>query len=232
MFDERHPVLEELIDGLFHIALADGGVHEAEIAFIRDVARIFGFSDADFARLREVNVGPDHADPYTVLGVRREQSDDEIRASWRRLMRENHPDKLVAQGLPRSSWRSPTRRWRPSTPPMTGLPRSAASSRSAPGFTENWPCSHAARPTPGCPARRQAITFGGKPLFAGITLTLGKGERVALVGANGSGKSTILKALAGRSSLMAAPFPAARDAHRLSLPEARTSQPADQSPNS
>ncbi|WP_374655503.1 TerB family tellurite resistance protein [Dongia sp.] len=100
MFDERHPVLEELIDGLFHIAKADGEVHDSEIAFIREVARIFGFTDADFARLREVNVGADHADPYTVLGVRREQSDEEIRATWRRLMRENHPDKLMAQGLP------------------------------------------------------------------------------------------------------------------------------------
>jgi len=45
--------------------------------------------------------------------------------------------------------------------------------------------------------RDAAVTFGGKPLFSGITLTLGKGERVALVGANGSGKSTILKTLAG-----------------------------------
>ncbi|WP_374309340.1 TerB family tellurite resistance protein [Dongia sp.] len=100
MFDQRHPVLEELIDGLFHIARADGEVHESEILFIHEVARIFGFSDADFARLREVNVGADLADPYTVLGVRREQSDEEIRATWRRLMRENHPDKLMAQGLP------------------------------------------------------------------------------------------------------------------------------------
>ena len=100
MFDERHPVLEELVDGLFHIARADGGVHEAEIAFIRDVASIFGFSAADFARMRELNVGPDHADPYTILGVRQEQSDEEIRATWRRQMLENHPDKLMAQGLP------------------------------------------------------------------------------------------------------------------------------------
>lgn len=49
--------------------------------------------------------------------------------------------------------------------------------------------------------RDAAITFGGKPLFSGITLTLGKGERVALVGANGSGKSTILKALSGQIEL-------------------------------
>ena len=100
MFEQRHPVLEELIDGLFHIARADGAVHDAEIAFIRDVATIFGFSAADFTRLRELNVGPDLADPYTILGVRREQPDAEIRASWRRLMRENHPDSLASRGVP------------------------------------------------------------------------------------------------------------------------------------
>jgi len=69
-------------------------------AYLAEVARLFGFSETDFARIREANVGPDKADPYTVLGVRREMSNEEIRAAWRKLVRDNHPDKLIAQGLP------------------------------------------------------------------------------------------------------------------------------------
>ena len=100
MFRKDSPVLEELLDGLFHIAKADGHVHDAEIAYLAEVATLFGFSEADFARIREANVGPDKADPYTILGVTREMSNDEIRAAWRKLVRDNHPDRLIAQGLP------------------------------------------------------------------------------------------------------------------------------------
>ena len=100
MFRKGHPVLEELLDGLFHIARADGRVHESELAYLAEVARLFGFTEADFARIREANVGPDKADPYTILGVRREMSNEEIRAAWRKLVRDNHPDRLIAQGLP------------------------------------------------------------------------------------------------------------------------------------
>ena len=100
MFSKNHPVLEELLDGLFHIARADGKVHDSELAYLAEVATLFGFSEAEFARIRELNIGPDEADPYTVLGITRTMSNDEIRAAWRKLARDNHPDKLIAQGLP------------------------------------------------------------------------------------------------------------------------------------
>jgi DnaJ like chaperone protein len=45
----------------------------------------------------------DHvAEAYEVLGVARSASDDEVTKAYRRLMNQNHPDKLHAKGLPES----------------------------------------------------------------------------------------------------------------------------------
>ncbi|MEM1389836.1 MAG: ABC-F family ATP-binding cassette domain-containing protein, partial [Pseudomonadota bacterium] len=41
------------------------------------------------------------------------------------------------------------------------------------------------------------LSFGGKPLFEGVTFTLAKGERAALVGRNGAGKSTLMRMVTG-----------------------------------
>lgn len=96
-----HPaVLEDLLDALFHIAHADGAVHEAEIAYLHDVAALFGFSDDDFRRIRAANGVPEEDDPHVVLGVTSASSEEEVKAAYRRLAAEHHPDRLVAEGLP------------------------------------------------------------------------------------------------------------------------------------
>jgi DnaJ like chaperone protein len=100
MFSRKSRVLEELIDGLFHIAKADGKVAAEELDYLREVARIFGFDDTDFARMREAHLGPDVADPYNILGVTRAMDNAAIKAAWRKLVRDTHPDRLMAKGLP------------------------------------------------------------------------------------------------------------------------------------
>lgn len=100
LFRRKSRVLEGLIDALFHIAKADGQVGEAEIAYLGSVAEIFGFDEADFARLRESHLGPDAADPYNILGVTREMDNAAIKAAYRRIVRESHPDRLIAKGMP------------------------------------------------------------------------------------------------------------------------------------
>jgi DnaJ like chaperone protein len=101
LFADDRAVLEDLLGGLFHIALADGEVCAAEDAYLREVARIFGFDAADYARIRATHAGPaPEEDPHAILGVAAGASADEIRGAYRRLVREHHPDVLVSQGLP------------------------------------------------------------------------------------------------------------------------------------
>ena len=100
LFAHEPAVLEELLNALFHIARADGVYHPAEREFLRKCAELFGFDAAHFERLEAEQMGADRADPYSILGVARDASDANIKSTYRTFIRENHPDKLVAQGLP------------------------------------------------------------------------------------------------------------------------------------
>lgn len=100
LFRDRPAVLEELLDVLFRIAAADGAVTDPEIRFIQRVSRIFGLGDDVFERVRAERTGGPDDDPYSVLGVKRGATDDEIKKAYRKLIRENHPDRLIAEGMP------------------------------------------------------------------------------------------------------------------------------------
>ena len=97
--DEAAPLCD-LMEGLFHIAVADGHYHPNEDAFLMQVATIFGMDEARFKRLRAQFVPDAQRDPYDVLGVAPDASLKEIRTAWRRLVRETHPDQMLARGVP------------------------------------------------------------------------------------------------------------------------------------
>jgi DnaJ like chaperone protein len=93
-------LLEDILDGLFEIAKADGVFHPGEAQFLERVADIFGFTPNAYRRIRAAHIGPDKGDPYVVLGVDYDASDEEVKSTYRMLVRENHPDKLMARGVP------------------------------------------------------------------------------------------------------------------------------------
>ena len=103
-------VLCDLMEGLFHIAVADGEYHPGEDAFLARVAEIFGMAPAHFQSLRARLVPDLGPDPYAVLGVAPEASLSEIRAAWRAQVRETHPDAMVARGVPEEAVRLAERR--------------------------------------------------------------------------------------------------------------------------
>lgn len=105
MFANQPETLTDLLEGLFHIAMADSFYHPNENAFLERVAQIFVVPDADFKALRARFVPDAEPDPYTVLGLTTGATLVDARTAWRKLVRENHPDAMMARGLPEEAVR-------------------------------------------------------------------------------------------------------------------------------
>jgi DnaJ like chaperone protein len=100
MFSNDRQVLIDLMDGLFHIAIADGAYHPREEEFLRHVAQIFGLDDRCYRALRARHVEGAPRDPYDVLGVTPNTPLDDVRAAWKQAVRDTHPDQMMARGVP------------------------------------------------------------------------------------------------------------------------------------
>ena len=100
LFVGNPAVLEDVLDGLFEIAKADGVLHPCEAQFLERVAEIFGFAPGEYRRIRASHFAPELTDPYVILGLSYAADDEELKQTYRRLVRENHPDSLMARGVP------------------------------------------------------------------------------------------------------------------------------------
>lgn len=93
-------ILEDVLDGLFHIAGADGVVTADELAYLERVGELFGLSPLTVRRLKATHLGAANDDPYVILGVAPDATDEAVRAAWRAQLSEAHPDRARARGLP------------------------------------------------------------------------------------------------------------------------------------
>ena len=100
LFGGNKILLQDVLEALFQIATADEALHPAEDQFLAEVAHQFGFSESEYAYVRSHFAVSDDEDDYRVLSLTPAASNDEVRAQYRRLVSENHPDRYVARGLP------------------------------------------------------------------------------------------------------------------------------------
>ncbi len=110
MFGSEPGTLCDLMEGLFHIAMADGTYHPAEDTFLAEVAVIFEIDELRFRTMRARFVPDTTPDPYTVLGVTPDMPLEDIRKHWRILVRETHPDVMIARGVPEEAVKLSVRR--------------------------------------------------------------------------------------------------------------------------
>ena len=112
----RRPLVQLFLQLQVMAIAADGRIDPAEHAMLVGIARRLGLSEADVSQLeallRAGTTGPSGpgarptqdklADAYIALGVTPDDDAAEIKRAYRKLISQNHPDKLAARGLPES----------------------------------------------------------------------------------------------------------------------------------
>lgn len=111
----QRQLCQTLLFFLISLALADQQVDQAEHAALQRIATLLGFNAAQLEQMLRMAQAQGHfhgssgygaqpgtslQDAYEALGVSRDVDDKALKRAYRKLMSENHPDKLIAQGVP------------------------------------------------------------------------------------------------------------------------------------
>lgn len=100
LFPDDDAIYLDVMDGLFHIAKADGLIHENEMLFMDDIAGIFDLTDREYDQLKMRHIANDKLDPYIILDANPDWDYARLKNHYIELVKQNHPDKLVARGVP------------------------------------------------------------------------------------------------------------------------------------
>ena len=100
LLGENRRLLEDVLEGLFHVALANGELHPNEEQFLAHVASLFGFTDAEFGAIKARHASSGEHDPHEVLGVAPEIEDDALDIHYRKLIADYQHDEMTARGVP------------------------------------------------------------------------------------------------------------------------------------
>jgi DnaJ like chaperone protein len=112
----RGPLLQLFLQVQIMAVAADGHIHPNEHAMLVRVARRLGLHESDVSQLeallRAATGGPSAPgapppqdrlnDAYAALGVSPDADAATIKRAYRKLISQNHPDKLASRGLPES----------------------------------------------------------------------------------------------------------------------------------
>ena len=109
-FKSQPQILELLLDILFRVANSDGTVSKPEGKLILETARIFHYEQWQYDRIKEryVTVTDRH---YAILNCTPQDNNETIKKNYRKLVAENHPDKVMAKGLPQEFVEIATRKF-------------------------------------------------------------------------------------------------------------------------
>ena len=98
LFRNQPEILERILDILFEIAKSDGNIDATELNYLKNVSNIFNFDEIIFEKLLALH-NPEN-NSFEILGVQISDTFEDIQKKWKEMVKNNHPDKLVGQGMP------------------------------------------------------------------------------------------------------------------------------------
>lgn len=87
----------KVVDALYALALVDGALSKVERDALKQVVANFNLSEEQLLQITRTHLGSGEKH-YALLGLTESATDDEIRAAWRKLAAENHPDRVASLG--------------------------------------------------------------------------------------------------------------------------------------